>query len=73
MQIVEKLNSGAIERLKEQYELLLRVYHAELAKDPTSRETASSRSNLFALRCTMKQLYGEFLVSDITSLDSAAA
>jgi hypothetical protein len=70
---LEGLNSGAIERLKEQHELLLRIYHADLAKDPTSRETASSRSNLIALRHTMKQLYGEVLASDVTNLDSAAA
>lgn len=48
-----------IKRFEEQSELLLRTYHAEFAKDPTSRATESSRSNLIALRHTIKQIYGE--------------
>jgi hypothetical protein len=35
------------------------MYQAEFAKDPTSRATESSRSNVIALRHTIKQMYGE--------------
>jgi hypothetical protein len=68
MQLLEQLNSGTIERLKEQDEFLLRIYQAEFAQDPTSRATESSRSNLMALRHTMKQVYGEAVASDVTNL-----
>ena len=49
---------GAMERVGKQSGLLLRLYQAELARDPTSRETESSRSNLIALRHTIDQMYG---------------
>ena len=38
--------------------LLLRLYQAERSKDPASRATESSRSNLIALRHTIAQIYG---------------
>jgi len=41
-----------------QGDLLLRLYQAELAKDPTSRAAESSRSNMIALRHTIDQIYG---------------
>ena len=47
-----------MERLGRQSGLLLRLYQAELARDPASRETESSRSNLIALRHTIAQIYG---------------
>ncbi len=43
--------------MRKQSALLLRLYQAELASDPTSRATESSRSNLMALRHTIAQMY----------------
>lgn len=63
MHLVEELDSGTIERLGRQGKLLLRVYQAELAKDPGSQATESSRSNLIALRHTVQQIYGGAAVS----------
>ena len=59
MQIEAHLGAETIKRLERQSELLLRTYEAEFANDPTSRATESSRSNLIALRHTIKQIYGE--------------
>lgn len=59
MQIAVDLNTETIKRLEEQSNFLLRTYEAELLKDPASRATESSRSNLIALRHTIKQIYGE--------------
>jgi hypothetical protein len=57
-----EVDSGKIERLGRQEEFLLRMYRAEFAKDPSSRATESSRSNVIALRHTLKQVYcGDFL------------
>ena len=53
----EQLRLGTIERARKQSALLLRLYQAELASDPTSRATESSRSNLMALRHTIAQMY----------------
>jgi hypothetical protein len=63
MQFLEEQESGTIERLKEQDEFLLKIYQAEFAKDPASRATESSRSNLMALRHTLKQMYGEVVAA----------
>jgi hypothetical protein len=68
MPLLEEVDSRTIERLKEQDEFLLRVYQAEFAKDPTSRATETSRSNVIALRHTLKQMYGEAVASDVTNL-----
>jgi len=54
----EQLDSGTIERLEKQKDLLLKIYQAELAKNPTSRAAESSRSNMIALRHTIEQIYG---------------
>jgi hypothetical protein len=54
-----QLDAETIERLDEQSDLLLRIYRAELAKDPSSRATESSRSNMIALRHSIDQIYGE--------------
>jgi hypothetical protein len=59
MQHEEQLDSGTIERLEKQSDLLLRMYRAELAKNPTSRAAESSRSNMIALRHTIEQMYGK--------------
>ena len=68
MQVLQELDSGTMEHLKEQDEFLLRVYQAELAKDPGSHATESSRSNVIALRHTLKQMYGEAVAVDVTNL-----
>ena len=49
MQLVEQFDSVSIERLRKQGEFLLRIYEAEIAKDPASRATESSRSNVIAI------------------------
>lgn len=53
------LNLESHERLEEQSALLLRTYRLQLSKDPDSRATASSRSNLIALLHSITQIYGE--------------
>ena len=60
---LEELDSPTIERLEKQGELLLRIYQAELAKDPSSQATESSRSNVIAPRHTVKQMYGDASLS----------
>jgi hypothetical protein len=54
------------ERLKKENGLLLRIYRAAFAKDPTSQATESARSNLIALRHTVRQVYGERAAVDLT-------
>jgi hypothetical protein len=54
----EQLVWGRMNRLKKQSALLERLYQAEFAKDPTSLATASSRSNLMALRHTIALIFG---------------
>ena len=58
MQSEEQLRLGTIERVRKQSALLLRLYQAELASNPTSRATESSRSNLIAMHHTIAQMYG---------------
>ena len=53
------LDAVTRERLEEQSGLLLRIYEVEFAKDPASRATRNSRSNLIALRHSINQIYGE--------------
>jgi len=53
-----QIDAETIERLDEQSELLLKIYRLEL-KDPSSRATESSRSNMIALRHSINQIYGE--------------
>ena len=65
MQIEAHLDAETIGRLEEQSELLLRMYQAEFAKDPTSLATESSRSNMIALRHSINQIYGEAAASDV--------
>jgi hypothetical protein len=67
MQLIEELDSGAIERLRKQGGFLLRIYQAEIAKDPTSRATESSRSNVIAMQHTVRQMYGEAVARDVAN------
>ena len=55
-----------VERLREQTGLLRRTYRAEFAKDPTSRATETSRSNLIALRHSIHQVYGDSFLPEMT-------
>ena len=59
MQSEEQFELGTMERVAKQSVFLQRIYRAELAKDPASRATESSRSNLIALRHTIGQLFGK--------------
>ena len=68
MDYLEELDSGTIERLGAQRGFLLSTYHAELAKDPTSRATESSRSNVIALWHTIRQIYGRAVARDVANL-----
>jgi hypothetical protein len=65
---LEELDSRTIERLGKQGGFLLSTYHAELAKDPASRATESSRSNVIALWHTIKQIYGKAVARDVANL-----
>ena len=68
MQLVKELDSGSIERLGKQGRFLLRIHQAELAKDPNSHATDSSRSNLMAAQHTVKQMYGEAIAREVANL-----
>ena len=65
---VEDVDAGTIQRLADQRGLLLRTHRIELAKDPTSNATKSSRSNLIAVQHTIEAVYGA-----TTARDSANA
>ena len=69
MQVAEQLDSAAIERLRKQTGFLLGIYNAEIAKDPTSRATESSRSNVIAMQHTVRQMYGEAVARDVSNFD----
>jgi len=68
MHLVEELDSGTIERLEKQCEFLRRIHRTEPAKDPTSHETESSRSNLIAVQHTIEQMYGETVAQDVVPI-----
>jgi hypothetical protein len=68
MDYLEELDSGTIERLGKQSRFLLGTYEEELAKDPASSATESSRSNVIALWHTIKQIYGKTVVRDVANL-----
>jgi hypothetical protein len=59
MQLLEHLGPRTLGRLEKQTKLLLKVYFAERAKDPSSLATESSRSNVIALRHTLTNMYSE--------------
>jgi hypothetical protein len=68
MDYLEELGSGTIERLGEQSRFLLATYEKELAKDPASRASESSRSNVIALWHTIRQIYGKTVARDVANL-----
>jgi hypothetical protein len=67
MQVAEQLDSVTIERLRKQGEFLLKIYQEEIARDPTSRATEASRSNVIALQHTVQQIYGETVARDVAN------
>jgi hypothetical protein len=72
MQTEAPFDGETIERLEEQSRLLLKMYEVELAKDPTSPATKSSRSNMIALRHSINQVYGKAAALEVAnSLGSA--
>ena len=68
MEYLEECNSGKIERLGKQSGFLLKTYQAELARDPTSHGTESSRSNMIALWHTIRQIYGKVVARAVANL-----
>ena len=58
MTLEEQTESATIQRLKKQGDLLVRMYQAELAKNPTSQAAEAARSNVLALRHTIEQIQG---------------
>jgi hypothetical protein len=67
MQLVEEFDAKTMERLGKQGEFLLRLYRTDLAKDPASHATASSRRNLMAVQHTIKQMYGTAIEEGVVS------
>ena len=63
----KQFNAATIERLGEQSGWLLKRYKAEVAKDPDSQATKSSRSNLIALLHTIHQVYGASISRDVSN------
>jgi hypothetical protein len=68
MHHLEELDSITIDRLEKQGRFLLRIHRTDLAKDPTSHATKSSRSNLMAVQHTVEEMYGEAVARDVTDL-----
>jgi hypothetical protein len=68
MDCLEDLDSETIKRLGQQGGFLLTTYLAELAKNPASRATESSRSNVIALWHTIKQIYGNAVARDVANI-----
>jgi hypothetical protein len=66
MHIEAPFDSATSERLKKENGLLLRIYRAAFAHDPTSHATELARSNLIALRHTVRQVYGQRAAVDVT-------
>ena len=73
MHLMEELDSETVKRLCEQGRFLLRIHQAELAKDPASHATESSRSNLMAVQHTVEQMYGEAVARDVANLVTSTA
>src|SRR6266853_1107419 len=68
MHVLEGLDAGTLKHLVKQGGFLLKLHQAELANNPTSRATESSRSNLMAVRHTVKQVYGSAVAIDVADL-----
>ena len=69
--MVEQLDSVTIERLRKQGEFLLKIYQAEIAKDPSSHATEASHSNVLAMQHTVRQMYGETVARDAVNFVTA--
>jgi hypothetical protein len=72
MQSEARFDAETIERLEEQSGLLVKMYDAEFAKDPTSSATESSRSNMIALRHSIHQIYGQAAAVEVANSLSPA-
>ncbi len=72
MHVEAHLDAETIERLEEQSGLLLRMYQAEFAKDPTSPATETTRSNMIALRHSINQIYGAAAALDVANAIGSA-
>jgi len=68
MQLLEELDSITINRLGKQGRFLLRIHQADLAEDPASHATKSSRSNLMAVQHTVREMYGKGVAQDVATL-----
>ena len=68
MDCLEDLDSETIERLGQQGGFLLTTYRTELANNPASRATESSRSNVIAFWHTIKQVYGNAVARDVANI-----
>ena len=68
MHCLEDLDSKTIERLGQQGGFLLTTYRTELANNPASRATESSRSNVIAFWHTIKQIYGNAVARDVANI-----
>jgi hypothetical protein len=68
MRTLERNDAGTLKHLVKQGGFLLKLHQAEFAKDPTSRATESSRSNLIAVRHPVKQVYGSAVEIDVADL-----
>jgi hypothetical protein len=73
MRLIENLDAGSITRLGKQSGFLLRMYQAEVAKDPLSHATESARSNLIAAQHTVRQMYGKAVALDVKHMDRGAS
>jgi hypothetical protein len=68
MQVVEELDSKSLTRFGKQHRLLLEIHQKNLASNPTSRATMSSRSNLIAVQHTVSEMYGEAVLRNVDHL-----
>jgi hypothetical protein len=66
-------SEGQLVPFRKQVRFLLRIHQAELAKDPTTQATESSRSNLMAVQHTVEQMYGEAVAGDVANLATLTA
>jgi hypothetical protein len=68
MHTLERNDAGTLKHLVKQGGFLLKLHQAEFAKDPSSHASESSRSNLIAVRHTVKQVYGSAVEIDVADL-----
>jgi hypothetical protein len=73
MHVQEGLAAGTLEHLVKQAGFLLKLRQAEIAKNPTSHASESSRSNLMAVRHTVKRVYGSAVSIDVADLVKLSA